>query len=74
MTSADLRWHLTAVVVNPIQRRATHSRLVCCQEVYVVKFILFRLDLSLLDAITALAAISPLVCHHEGIVYHASHS
>ena len=30
MTSADLRWRLKAVVVNPIQRRATHSLLVCC--------------------------------------------
>jgi hypothetical protein len=74
MTSADLRWLRTAAWGTPSNATLHILSQHVPQDVYVVKFILFHLYYSLWDTFTALAAISPLVSHHEGIVHCACHS
>jgi hypothetical protein len=56
MTSADL-WLRTAAIAVPVRRALHILGQHVPQEVYIVKIILFRLDLSLLDTFPALVAI-----------------
>ena len=57
MTSAYLRWLRTAAIAVPVRRALHILGQHVPQEVYIVKIILFRLDLSLLDTFPALVAI-----------------